>query len=78
MTQASPGVRKSEVASELISFHLSISPLPPILHGWTITSPLSPDIIDIDDTRLQEIKHNLDADGDDKNTYHDLTDHITK
>jgi hypothetical protein len=38
MTQASPGVRKSKVASELISFHLSISLLSSILHGWSITS----------------------------------------
>jgi hypothetical protein len=37
MTQASPGVRKSEVASGLIYFPLSISLLSPILHGWSIT-----------------------------------------
>jgi hypothetical protein len=71
-------MRRSEVASEPISFYSSISPLPPILHWWTITSPLSPDIIDIDDTRLQEMKHSLDADGDDESTYYNLPDHITK
>jgi hypothetical protein len=71
-------MRKSEVASEPIYLHLSISTLPPILHGWTITSPLSPDIIDIDDTHLQEMKHSLDADRDNENTYHNLTDHITQ
>jgi hypothetical protein len=46
---------------------------------WTdVPLHLSPDIININNTRLQEMKHSLDADGDDKNTYHNLTDHITQ
>jgi hypothetical protein len=40
--------------------------------------PLPPDILDIDDTHLQEMEHSLDADRDKENTYHNLTDHITK
>jgi hypothetical protein len=36
------------------------------------------DILDIDDTRLQEMEHSLAADGDEKDAYHNLTDHITK
>jgi hypothetical protein len=50
----------------------------PILCGWTITSPFLPDTIDIDDTCLQEMKHSLDTDGDDENTYHNLTDNLIK
>jgi hypothetical protein len=50
----------------------------PLTHGWTITSPLFPDIIDIDDTRLQEMKHSLGTDGDNENTCYNLSDHITK
>jgi hypothetical protein len=40
--------------------------------------PLPPDILDINDTHLQEIEHSLDADRDEEDTYHNLTDHITK
>jgi hypothetical protein len=38
--------------------------------------PLLPDIIDIDDTCLQEIEHSLDADRDEEDTYHNLTDNL--
>jgi hypothetical protein len=70
-------MRKSEVA-EPISFYSLISPLPPIPHGWSVSIPRSPDIIDIDDTRLQEMRHTLDTDEDDEDTYHNLTAHVTK
>jgi hypothetical protein len=40
--------------------------------------PLPPDIIDIDDTRLQEMEHSVDADGDEEDTYHNPTDNLTK
>jgi hypothetical protein len=40
--------------------------------------PLPPDIIDIDDTRLREMEHSLDTDGDEENTYHNPTDNLTK
>jgi hypothetical protein len=40
--------------------------------------PLPPDILDINDTRLQEMEHSLDADGDEEDTYHDLTDNLTE
>jgi hypothetical protein len=36
--------------------------------------PLPPDIIDIDDTRLQEMEHSLDADADEEDTYQNPTD----
>jgi hypothetical protein len=36
--------------------------------------PLPPDIIDIDDTRLQETEHSLDTDGDEEDTYQNSTD----
>jgi hypothetical protein len=36
--------------------------------------PLPPDIIDIDDTRFQEMEHSLDADGDKEDTYQNPTD----
>jgi hypothetical protein len=31
--------------------------------------PLPPDIIDIDNTHLQEMEHSLDTDGDEEDTY---------
>jgi hypothetical protein len=40
--------------------------------------PLPPDIIDIDDTHLQEMEHSLDADGDKEDTYQNLTDNLTE
>jgi hypothetical protein len=40
--------------------------------------PLPPDIIDIDDTHLQEMEHSLDADGDKEDTYQNPTDNLTK
>jgi hypothetical protein len=40
--------------------------------------PLPPDIIDINNTHLQEMKHSLNADGDKEDTYHNLTDNLTK
>jgi hypothetical protein len=40
--------------------------------------PLPPNIIDIDDTRLQDMEHSLDADRDEEDIYHNLTDHITE
>jgi hypothetical protein len=40
--------------------------------------PLPPDIIDIDDTCLQEMEHSLDADGEEEDTYHNHTDNLTK
>jgi hypothetical protein len=40
--------------------------------------PLPPDIIDIDDTHLQEMEHSLDADGDEEETYQNPTDILTK
>jgi hypothetical protein len=40
--------------------------------------PLPPDIIDIDDTRLQEMEHSLDADGDEEDTYQNPTDNLTE
>jgi hypothetical protein len=41
-------------------------------------SPLPPDILNINNTRLQEMEHILDADRDEEDTYHNLTDHITE
>jgi hypothetical protein len=40
--------------------------------------PLPPDIINIDDTCLQEMEHSLDADGDEEDTYQNPTDNLTK
>jgi hypothetical protein len=40
--------------------------------------PLPPDIIDIDNTHLQEMEHSLDADGDEEDTYQNPTDNLTK
>jgi hypothetical protein len=40
--------------------------------------PLPPDIIDIDNTRLQEMEHSLDADGDEEDTHQNPTDNLTK
>jgi hypothetical protein len=40
--------------------------------------PPPPDIIDIDDTHLQEMEHSLDTDGDEEDTYHNLTDNLTE
>jgi hypothetical protein len=40
--------------------------------------PLPPDIIDIDDTRLQEMEHSLDTDRDEEDTYQNPTDNLTK
>jgi hypothetical protein len=40
--------------------------------------PLPPDIIDIDDTRLQEMEHSLDADGDEEDIYRNPTDNLTE
>jgi hypothetical protein len=40
--------------------------------------PLPPDFIDIDDTRLQEMEHSLDADGDKEDTYQNPTDNLTE
>jgi hypothetical protein len=40
--------------------------------------PLPPDIIDIDNTRLQEMENSLDADGDKEDTYQNPTYNLTK
>jgi hypothetical protein len=40
--------------------------------------PLPSDILDIDDTRLQDIEHSFDVDGDEEDTHNNLTDHITE
>jgi hypothetical protein len=40
--------------------------------------PLPPDIIDIDDTRLQEMEHSLDADRDEEDSYQNHTDNLTE
>jgi hypothetical protein len=40
--------------------------------------PLPPDIININNTHLQEMEHSLDADGDEEDTYQNLTDNLTK
>jgi hypothetical protein len=40
--------------------------------------PLPPDFIDIYDTRLQEMEHSLDADGDEEDTYQNPTDNLTE
>jgi hypothetical protein len=40
--------------------------------------PLPPDIIDIDDTRLQEMEHSLDADRDEEDTCQNPTDNLTE
>jgi hypothetical protein len=40
--------------------------------------PLPQDIIDIDDTHLQEMEHSLDADGDKEDTYQNPTDNLTE
>jgi hypothetical protein len=40
--------------------------------------PLPPDIIDINDTCLQEMEHSLDADGDKEDTYQNPTDNLTE
>jgi hypothetical protein len=40
--------------------------------------PLPPGIINIDDTRLQEMEHSLNADGDKEDTYQNPTDTLIK
>jgi hypothetical protein len=40
--------------------------------------PLPPDIIDIDDTRLREMEHSLDTDGDEEDTYQNPTDTLVE
>jgi hypothetical protein len=40
--------------------------------------PLPPDIINIDDTCLQDMEHSLNTDRDGEDTYHNLTDHLTE
>jgi hypothetical protein len=40
--------------------------------------PLHPDILNIDNTHLQDMEHSLDVDGDEEDTYHNLTDHLTE
>jgi hypothetical protein len=40
--------------------------------------PLPPDIINIDDTRLQDMEHSFDADGDKEDTHNNLTNQITE
>jgi hypothetical protein len=40
--------------------------------------PLPPDIIDIDNTRLQEMEHSLNADGDEEDTYQNPTDALVE
>jgi hypothetical protein len=40
--------------------------------------PLPPDFIDIDDTRLQEMEHSLNANGDEEDTYQNPTDIFTE
>jgi hypothetical protein len=40
--------------------------------------PLPPDILNIDDTHLQDMKHSVDADGDKEDTHNNLTNHITE
>jgi hypothetical protein len=40
--------------------------------------PLPPDFIDIDDTRLQEMEHGLNANGDEEDTYQNPTDNLTE
>jgi hypothetical protein len=40
--------------------------------------PLPPDIINIDDTHLQEMEHSLNADGDDEDTYQNSIDNLTE
>jgi hypothetical protein len=40
--------------------------------------PLPPDIIDIDNTHLQEMEHSLDADGDEEDIYQNPTDILTE
>jgi hypothetical protein len=40
--------------------------------------PLPPDIIDINNTHLQEMEHSFDTDGDEEDTHNNLTDHITE
>jgi hypothetical protein len=40
--------------------------------------PLPPDIIDINNTRLQEMEHSLDANGDEEDSYQNPTDNLTE
>jgi hypothetical protein len=40
--------------------------------------PLPPDFININDTRLQEMEHSLNADGDDEDTYQNPIDNLTE
>jgi hypothetical protein len=40
--------------------------------------PLPPDMIDIDNTHLQDMEHSLHADGDEEDTYQNPTDNLTK
>jgi hypothetical protein len=40
--------------------------------------PLPSDFIDIDNTRLHEMEHSLHTDGDDDDTYHNLTALVTQ
>jgi hypothetical protein len=40
--------------------------------------PLPPDIIDVDNTHLQEMEHSLDTNGDEEDTYQHLTGDLTE
>jgi hypothetical protein len=40
--------------------------------------PLPPDFIDINETRLQEMEHSLNTDGDSEDTYQNPIDNLTE
>jgi hypothetical protein len=66
----------SELDGTVLHHHIAAFHLLPYFTRESI--PLPPDIIDIDNTRLQEIEHSLDADGDEEDTYQNPTDNLTE
>jgi hypothetical protein len=58
--------------------HRSIAAFHPLPYFACKSIPLPPDIIDIDDTHLQEMEHSLDADGDEEETYQNPTDNFAE
>jgi hypothetical protein len=58
--------------------HRPIAAFRLLLHSPCKSIPLPPDFIDIDDTRLHEMEHSLDADGDKEDAYQNPTDSLTE
>jgi hypothetical protein len=64
------------IYSQNLTVQSSIALLPHSIYSPILPKsiPLPPDFIDIDDTRLCEMEHSLVADGDEEDTYQNLTD----